>query len=494
MQPFLSDNNSMFPVGMMESGALDFITDRDFLCQEIMNWESSKKRKMQLAGKNYYRGRQDILKKERMAIGRFGHRQPVKNLPNTKIIDNQYAKMVNQKVNYLLGKPFTIMTENNTYSALLKTVLGASFQSQLRQIGADALNGGTAWLMPYYDQLGNFRLRRFEPHTILPFWADEEHTILDAAVHMYGIMTYTSKRISEVIKHVEAYTNTGIYYFTYQHGILIPEKPAYRPYAIDENGNALIWNKVPLIAWKYNSDEIPLIRKVKSLQDGINYMESAFADRMLEDPRNSIMVLVNYAGQDLGEFRENLATYGAVSVVNEKEEPGGDLKSISVEVNAENYTAILKIFKMALIENAGGYDAKDDRLANNPNEMNIQSMYSDIDLDANAMETEFQAALEELRWYIDAHFANTGQGDFSNVPVTFTFNRSMMANNGDLITQCKDSMGIVSDRTILAHHPFVDNVDKELAELKQQKQEDMQMYGDGTFSQHDNNGQEEMQK
>ena len=36
-----------------------------------------------------------------------------------------------------------------------------------------------------------------------------------------------------------------------------------------------------------------------------------------------------------------------------------------------------------------GYDAKDDRLSGNPNQMNIQSMYSDIDLDANDMETEF---------------------------------------------------------------------------------------------------------
>lgn len=29
-----------------------------------------------------------------------------------------------------------------------------------------------------------------------------------------------------------------------------------------------------------------------------------------------------------------------------------------------------------------GFDAKDDRLSGNPNQMNIQSMYSDIDTDA----------------------------------------------------------------------------------------------------------------
>ena len=44
--------------------------------------------------------------------------------------------------------------------------------------------------------------------------------------------------------------------------------------------------------------------------------------------------------------------------------------------------------------------------------MNIQSVYSDIDLDANNMEIEYQASFEELLWFINAHLSNTGRGDF----------------------------------------------------------------------------------
>ena len=72
----------------------------------------------------------------------------------------------------------------------------------------------------------------------------------------------------------------------------------------------------------------------------------------------------------------------------------------------------MELLKKALINNARGYDAKDDRMGNNPNQMNIQSMYSDIDLDANGMETEFQAAFEELLWFINQDLANKGKGDF----------------------------------------------------------------------------------
>ncbi len=62
-------------------------------------------------------------------------------------------------------------------------------------------------------------------------------------------------------------------------------------------------------------------------------------------------------------------------------------------MDAANYELVLDLLKKALIENVRGFDEKDERLSGTPNELNIRSMYSDIDLDANAMETEFQAAL-----------------------------------------------------------------------------------------------------
>ena len=82
----------------------------------------------------------------------------------------------------------------------------------------------------------------------------------------------------------------------------------------------------------------------------------------------------------LGEFRRNLATYGAVKVRDD-----GGVDTLTVEINSENFNAILKLFKDKLIENARGYNAKDDRMGNNPNQMNIQSMYSDMTTSATMM-------------------------------------------------------------------------------------------------------------
>ena len=57
-----------------------------------------------------------------------------------------------------------------------------------------------------------------------------------------------------------------------------------------------------------------------------------------------------------------------------------------------------------------GYDAKDDKLSGNPNQLNIKSMYSDIDIDANNMEMEYQSSLMKVIWFVKQHLANTGSG------------------------------------------------------------------------------------
>jgi len=464
---------------IIAEGAKTRMTDKQFLEREIAKFKNSPKRKLMIEGERYYQGDHDILNRKRTVIGEDGLLQEVENLPNNKIVDNQYAKMVDQKVNYLLGQPLTFDGENKTYINLLKKIFNNRFQRTLKNIGQDVLNGGIAWLHPYYNEQGELAFKKFEPYEILPFWKDAEHTILDFAVRIYEVEAYEGTK-EVIIEKVEVYSIKGIDRYILQNGTLIPdvENPSSNYIVvIDEDGKEVSynWEKIPLIPFKYNNKEIPLIKKVKSLQDGINTILSDFENNMQEDARNTILVLVNYDGQNLGEFRRNLAQYGAVKVKT-VDGATGDLKTLTVEVNSDNYKAILEIFKKALIENAMGYDAKDDRLAGNPNQMNILSMYSDIDLDANGMETEFQASFEELFWFVNTHLANTGKGDFSNETVTVIFNRDIMMNESEVIDNCKKSVGILSNETIVGQHPWINNIEKELQRIKDEKQAAMDEY------------------
>lgn len=455
------------------------ITDEQYIVKELKRFKASQRRKEMIDGEKYYLGVHDILQRKRTAIGERGDLEVIKNVPNNRIVDNQYKKMVNQKNNYLLGQPISVQCENKEYAKLLKKIFNKKFQKLLKSVGEDSLNCGLGWLFVYYDEKGNLTFKRLKPFEILPGWKDAEHTILDYAIRIYEVIAYENKT-EKIMQKVEVYDDKGIHYFNLDGSELTPTEPFFNNYftVINENGKeeGYNWEKIPLIPFKYNDKEIPLIKMVKSLQDGLNLITSNFQNVMEEDTRNTILVLVNYDGEKLGDFRRNLAQYGAVKVRTVDGAPG-DLKTLQVEVNADNYKAIIEIFKKAIIENAMGYDAKDDRLAGNPNQMNIQSMYSDIDLDANGMETEYQAAFEELLWFINCHFANTGLGDFEDEEVDIIFNRDILISESDVIKNCQLSAGILSDETIVSQHPWVDDPQLELERIKKQKQENEEQYG-----------------
>lgn len=453
------------------------LTDEKFITEEIRRFKISKRRRDMLDGERYYIGNHDILSRKRTVIGQNGELEEVYNLPNNRIVDNQYKKMVDQKSNYLLGQPISIQSDNEQYSKYLKQIFNKKFLRLMKNIGEDSLNSGIAWLFIYYNDFGELTFRKFNPYEIIPGWADVEHTVLEYAIRIYSVIVYEGKK-EKLVEKVEVYDDTGINYFELSgNGSLKPVEPYHQDYftMIDSDGieQGYNWSKIPLIPFKYNSKEIPLINMVKSLQDGLNLIESNFQNQMEEDARNTILVLVNYDGENLGEFRKNLATYGAVKVKT-VDGAGGDLKTLQVEVNSDNYKVILEIFKKAIIENAMGYDAKDDRLAGNPNQMNIQSMYSDIDLDANGMETEYQASFEELLWFINVHFFNVGMGDFEGEDVDVIFNRDILINESEVIANCVSSDGILSDETIVANHPWVDCVEDELQRIKKQKEKEQQ--------------------
>lgn len=470
------------------------MSDRTFLEKEIARWKCSRQRIMQIKGFLYYDNEHDILKRKRTMIGEDGKVEVVDNLPNNRIIDNQYAKMVNQKANYLFGQPFALECANDTYQELLKKIFNKRFMKTLKNAGKAVYNGGIAWLYPYYNETGEFSFRLFPGHEILPFWKDSEHTLLESAVRLYSVIGYKGGNPT-IIEKVEVYGMDGIHKFIFDGGSLIPDSTDNEntdsPHVtmIDNMGNVtgFNWSKIPLIPLKCSDMEVPLLKKVKSLQDGINVMLSDFENNMQEDARNTILILKNYDGTDLSEFRRNLATFGAVKVRYDGDTKGG-VETLEVMVNADNYKAIIEIFKKALIENAMGYDAKDDRLGGNANQMNIQSMYSDIDLDANDTETEFQAAFEEILWFVNAHLANTGQGDFDNEDVTIIFNRDILINESEAIANCQTSVGILADETIIGQHPWVDDPALELERLRGQRireREEMSMQYD-PFKQSEN--------
>ena len=444
--------------------------DIKYLEMVLRKWLDSPIRQEQLLAEKYYDGDHDILRREKKVIGADGNLQTIDNVANNKLVDNQYKKLVDQKTNYVLGKPLTIATSKDDYMKLLYKVFNKKMHRQLRVLAQYAVDGGIAWLYPY-PQDGEFKVTVFPAYEICPVWKDKGHTELECAMRYYAEEVFDANGGVKLVYHVDLFTTHGITHFNYHGGKLTPAENPHSDYLYvgDKGFN---WNKLPIIPFKYNSKEIPLIRGVKTLQDSLNQVLSDFQNNMEEDPRTSILVLKNYDGTNIPEFRQNLATYGVIKVTTVDGVQGG-VETLKVEVNAQNYQAILMQLKRAIVENGRGFDAKEERMDGDPNQMNIESMYTDIDLDVNTMETEFQAGFEELKWFVDQFLIHQGEADYTEEAAEFVFDRDFFINESTKITNAVQLNGIISQKTLLSHIPWVTNVQRELAQLEEDKQAEL---------------------
>jgi hypothetical protein len=100
----------------------------------------------------------------------------------------------------------------------------------------------------------------------------------------------------------------------------------------------------------------------------------------------------------------------------------------------------------------------------------LKFMYSLLELKAGLLETEFRL----------------GFGDF--VRAICHYLRSdcqAITNDSEAAEICKGSYGITSNKTILANHPFVEDVTREMKEIKKEKKEEYTEYDSyaGAFGQ-----------
>lgn len=449
------------------------LSDLKYIEQRINNWECSPERRMQLDGERYYRGDHDILKKRRTVIDENGNHVEIKYLPNNRTVDNQFAKLVDQKTNYIVGQPITFDGEDDAYIEQIKSVMDKKkFHRFIKKLGKQCIIGGIVWVYPYLED-GEQKFKLIPAHELLPFWKDVDCESVVMAVRMYLEEKPNATSPLDVTKKVEIYTLDGIDYYTFDNNRLVPDvtKP-HAPHMTITTGDKVEgrnWERIPLIPFKLNSMAIPLIARAKSLQDAINTLNNMSLDNLQEDARNTILVLENYDGQDLAELRRNLAQYAAIKV-GVGDGARGDVRTLQIEFKAENYKAILEIFKKAIIENCKGYDFSELKQGS-PNQMNIKSIYSDIDLDANEMETEWQASLEELLWFINRGLSVTEDKD-----VDFIFNRDGVVNETEILQVLPQLSGIVSRETLISQVPFIDDPQDELKRIKKEEQDAMDAY------------------
>lgn len=478
---------------ILRGARMSRVTIEDIIKIKVAEWLTSDRRDAMLRGERYYHNRTDIQKK----------RVENERHSNAKLEHGFYRKLVDQKTGYLLSKPFSIKTDNAAYAELLNRLFGKAFLRLLKNMGKESVNKGIGWLYAYIDGNGALMFKKIPSHEVIPLWADADHTLLDMVIRVYEIDVYEGREKKTETK-VEYYGKNGIRHYIYKNGGLIPDVEAGEAStyfqsdmvkadgkdskvgkvgnigdgsngANGDDGNssnagsdgqpqAFNWTEIPFIAFKYNEEEQPLIDIIKSLVDDYNLQASTNADLLADIPL-FIYIIKNYGGADLKEFLNDLRDARAVKVRDD-----GGVDKLTAEPTTDALRAHLEAERRAIYEFGRGVDTQSDSLGN-ASGVALKFRYADLDMDANNMDTEFQASFEKLLWFVNQYFILTGQGDFTGETVGIVFNRDIIISESDVINDCQTSKGVISDKTIMENHPWVDDVEIEIKRIAAEEME-----------------------
>lgn len=465
----------------------------DFLYSVWHEFVNSKERENMLVGEVYFNNENEINERIRTSVNEFGIMDEDEKLSNAKLSHPFVTKLVKQKVNYLLGNPFTIKSDDNDSefeNILNDEYFNKAFRKIIKSRGKESINKGKSWLQVYYDKDGVLKFKSIPSEEIKAFWTDNEHTELEAVLRVYLIKQYNENGMAETITIYEYYTKEGIWKYKEQGTGLVPYEeddengnPIQNPRAYitatekvkaddgteKENKLELNWGRIPFICFKYNDEELPLIKYIKQLVDDYDINTSDLSNQLQDIPKN-ITIVQNYSGADLAEFVQNVRKYRAVLVDGD-----GGVSNMATDDNSAAYETHLTRLRKDIFDFGNGVDTQSTDLGNASGQA-IKFRFLDLDLDMSDMANEFNDAINNLLWFIKADiYTRTGK-DYEDKEINVIFNNDIVVNDSETIENLKNSVGIISKRTLVANHPYVDDVEDEMAQIEKETKKEQEQF------------------
>lgn len=436
-------------------------------------------------GERYYRNENDILfRKKKEETEQDEAMNPLRNADN-RISHNFHGMLVNQKAAYMFTYPPLFDVGAETNNKLISRTLGTKFRKVCKKLCINASNTGIAWLHFWKGKNKKLRYSVIDSRQIIPVWTDDQERELKAVLRTYskilddgkGYIVYeiwTDTCCESFAQEIGSNTDLLLFYSMLEHCIIDIEREGANIYKHE-------WGRVPFIPFLNNDMEISDLKNVKGLIDAYDKVYSGFVDD-LEDIQEIIFVLSGYGGTELDEFLKDLKKYKTVSLDDEGESAG--LSTLTIDIPVEAREKMLAMTRKEIFEQGQGVDPQPENYGNASGEA-LKFMYTLLELKAGLMEIEFQISLEEFVQVICQHLG------IACDDVQQTWTRNMIRNDKELADICRDSVGIISQKTIVKNHPLVEDPAEELKQIGQEEdqkrqQEENMMYGNAFRGQQDN--------
>ena len=409
--------------------------------------------------KNYYDGKHQILNKT--------YKDKTKTC--NRIVTNFCKVIVDAYGGYICGKPISY-TSNEDISAIQEVINYNDANAEDVQLLTDALIYGVAYELQWLDSYSQVRFATVNPMNAFCIYDNT----LDKEL-LYFVRWYKE----------DNFDDTDVYYFNvYSKDVIRTYKSSGISGALSLVDEQIHYHKdVPVSVFKLNEDGVNIFDNITTLNDAYNELISCEVDDY-SGWCDAYLTLTSadINAEDIQTMKEN-----RVLVLPE----GASASWLTKNASNTQIVNMLDNIKKNIYRVANCPDMSDENFAGGVSSgvsisfklTNFENVSSGI---VARMTKAIQRRIELISNILELKATDTIWRD-----INISFTRNLPVNTQETVQLVNSLHGIVSDKTLLAQIPFVDDVECELEALQKQKEENMAIYSFGTVTEDDEDGEEE---
>lgn len=388
--------------------------------------------------------------------------EPLRNADN-RIAFNFHSLLVDQKASYMFTAPPLFDTKDDTLNEIVAATLGDGYAKKCKDLCVDASNAGVGWLHYWIDEKKGFCYGVIPSMQVRPVYSLRLEKELEAVLRTYRMVDdngdewqiyeiWNDKECQAYRKRAEMFQPFDMFSYVNLDGMAEPTNTFRHDFGA-----------VPFIPFSNNNVCTGDLDKIKNLIDSYDKTYSGFVDD-LEDIQQVVFVLTNYGGADLKQFLSDLKYYKTIQVESAGSDDKSGVSTLTIDIPVEARDKLLDITRKAIFDMGQGIDPQQQGFDNTSGEA-MKFLYSLLELKAGLMETEFRAGFGELVRAIGRYYGKEPE------QIVQTWTRTSIRNDAELVDMCQKSVGVISTKTILKNHPFVENAEDEEKELAAEKEQ-----------------------
>lgn len=373
--------------------------------------------------------------------------------PNNKTANPYASYITDTLVGYFMGEPVSYNAEDKDLLQEINMIFEYNDEAdENAELAKDASIYGVAFEELYFsDEDKMIHFKRLDPQEVIPIYDKSIEENLVAIIRYYPDYNFVEDKKSYIIEIIDDIEVTR--YRTNEHfasPILLENYPHY-------------FGKVPVAIYENNEDRMGDFEKVIDLIDAYDKMESDSLNDF-EYFVDAYLALYGFTAdaEDIQSMKQN-----RVLLMDEGTSAEWLIKSEN-DATTENMKNRLDkdIHKFAKCPNLA-----DEEFASNASGVAIKFKLLGTENLTSIKERKFKKGLQE-RLELISMINSLVRSNFDWRAIEIIFTRNIPSNDTDIANMVNTLSGIVSDETLLAQIPFVEDVEAELERLKAQKEED----------------------